>query len=384
MSNLNISVVKFAYNLFIFFIKHNDDEKKENVIFSPYSIHNLLSMVLNGTTGSTTQEIKKILTNDESTDCKSLNNEHFNLLQNVNEFKQNSNINLQIDNFIFYNQDIELNKKFQDKTSKCYETKIKSFDISKKSKSLKLINGLISKSTNDLIPEMILELPQNTKLIIVNTIYFKGKWQTQFDNDETIKKDFNCIDETVKVDMMHKKDDLFHMENEFFVALKMPYEDPQFSLMIFLPKEGVSINEISKFISDENFYSDLSKYMSLKEVDLNLPKFKISSKINLKNALNYFGLKNIFFNGTSELQHIMCDNTMNDVKIEQKAVIEINESGSEAAAATAMLMGRCAFIEKEFVKMNVNRPFCFSLIYNNNSDIPLPLFMGKVENPLKE
>lgn len=364
-------------------IEIDDNNRNKNFIFSPFSIHNLLSIIFNGAKGETNEKLKIILSDNctKNIDCDIVNKDNYVVVNSlINEMK-NSNIKLITDNFLFIRKDLSLNEQFINNIMKFYKINFMKFDLDKIQEFLNTINESIAVSTNNLIPNLLSKISPNTNLILVNTLYFKGLWDQKFDRNETKIENFFTGKKMIDVEMMHKKCKFNYYENEKFKACKLNFNGKKFSLTIFLPKEGVNINEVELSMTDSNVFNSLFNKNTERIVNLHLPKFKISLKNNLHEFLKAINLKNLASGDASDLSNMLVKGNLDAVKFEQKAVIEVNEEGTEAAAATSMI-GTFMLLPEEHVEMNVNRSFCFSLDYQKDKCTSIPLFMGTINNPI--
>lgn len=268
-----------------------------------------------------------------------------------------------------------MKKEFVDTLVKTLSALCRQLDFTNQQAAIKMINQDVKEATKGMISTLLEELDPNTSLVLVNAIHFKGNWQYQFDKNLTFDAEFTRVNgEKIQVKMMSIKQ-RFPMNtfNEMNLsALLMPYDKESLSMLIILPDECTNVKNILDSLDQSKLEHILSRLICRAKVELKLPKFKIVSTHNLKSTLQTMGLNRIFGNhadlsGISDLPLVVSE-------IIQKAIVEVNEEGTEAAAATAAcVMLRCALMEPEFI---VNRAFIFFLMSETNI-----VFSGVVDNP---
>ena len=243
----------------------------------------------------------------------------------------------------------------------------------------------MSEQTNQKIPEVV---PLNavnaqTRLILVNAIYFKGDWNKKFDKERTEDKDFRISKEkSVKVPLMHmpKFKVQYGVNNELNCqAIELPYNNLTLSMFVLLPDDTVtSLQEVeSKLTSDHLINVENKFHMSEREVHVWLPRFKLDEKLSLAEILSSMGMgdmfsKNADFSGMDGTKDLYVSNVFH------RAYVEVNEEGSEAAAATAVIMNRKSALIKDAFEFKADHPFLFFIRDNVTGSI---LFLGRLVNP---
>ena len=252
-----------------------------------------------------------------------------------------------------------------------------------------LINKWIEEQTNRKIKDLIAPGVLNalTRLVITNAVYFKGQWKTQFDINLTRPLPFHVnSSEKVTVPMMYlkTKKDCYYMETNEVQALGLPYQGDGIRMVIALPRTSSCITALENTVTAKP--SVLSTWMDAdrvpREIHITVPKFKITySAQNLKGILQSLGMKDLFSDANADLSGITGSQDLFVSDVLQKAFVEVNEEGTEAAAATAVVMRlRCAMPRKEEppIIFCADHPFLFLIVDINTKII---LFMGKVANP---
>lgn len=255
----------------------------------------------------------------------------------------------------------------------------KQLDFNDAKNALAEINRAVKKATKDMIPTLLDQIDPETRAILINAIHFKGLWKHPFDKEATFDGDFHKSDETIiKVKMMSQKKKFayYQCEESGLKACAIPYTAGSISMVIMLPAKGQSIEIFLETMQNGNNLSQILNGMhSSLDVQLMMPKFKIESTHHLIPHLARLNVKTMFtdgadFSGISSEKLFVSD-------VIQKAVIEVNEEGTEAAAATAIMMMRCAMFTEE-IHFTVDRPFAYMLVSNDNKHV---LFTGVCENP---
>ena len=223
-----------------------------------------------------------------------------------------------------------------------------------------------------------------TRLILVNAVYFKGDWLKKFDVNLTTCEDFRVSpSESVKVQMMHmQKVKLFYGINSELhcQAVELPYAGESLSMFILLPDETVtSLSELEKKLTAMDLVNVKEKFrMSSQKVNLWLPRFHLDEKLSLAEMLAGMGMTDLFTMGVADLSGIDVSKELYVSKILHRAVVEVNEEGTEAAAATAvMMMMRSAMIHRE-INFRADHPFLFFIQDTATGSI---LFLGRLVKP---
>jgi len=266
---------------------------------------------------------------------------------------------------------------------KVYFKKMANFyDVTpQKLQSVNQINNWVSKKTHGRINRIIDNIPKELKLLLINVVYFKGKWKYQFKKLDTQKKEFyNLGKKEKKVDMMYICKNLRYNEDSKMQIVELPYDKDSMSAIIILPKKGENINNFINNLNDKYIYEKIEKLNSCK-VSLNFPKFKFEKESNIKNALYNMGIK-LAFSEIANFSKLTDQKRFGIGDVNQKVFIKVDEEGTEAIAVTSVRMGpRPMMIRREKIYyMNVNRPFLFFIRNNKMSAGNDLLFMAKIEN----
>jgi len=365
-------------NMFAFDLYQRVAAKESgNLFFSPFSISTALAMTYAGANGQTASEMAKTMRfGPNEPDFHYAYGSYLNALED----NAKGNIQMRIANRLWGEKTYKLRDDFVALNKRAYDSPLKPMDfINSPDGSRTSINTWVADKTEqrikDLIPEGI--ITTDTRLVLTNAIYFKADWLYQFKTKKTKEKKFTLADgEKIKVPFMHFKGAFDFYRNEKYKAIKLPYKGSKQSMVVVLPKEGVALSEIEHTI-DLNMFMYLEGYKP--DVELALPKFKATLPLSLNGYLQEMGMQQAFTNAAdfskmSDGQALMISDVIH------KAFIEVNEEGTEAAAATAVVMVLTSTNAPDpkpetFI---ADHPFLFYIIDDQTGAI---LFMGRIMNP---
>ncbi|MCZ2260314.1 serpin family protein [Sporosarcina sp. G11-34] len=350
-------------------------DQEGNTFISPMSLFMALSMVYNGADGVTKEEIAKAL-QVEGIDVNELNKANASMMSILD--KETEEIQVDVANSIWLNEKYSFQDDFAEHNKGYFNAEIEEIDITS-SESPKRINDWVKKATNDKIEEIVdSPLDSNLVAILINAIYFKGNWAYEFDEEETKTHPFKLEDGTTKdVPLMMLNEELAYMENEDFQAVALPYGEREMSMKVFLPRENINLDEFKKTITNDNWALWNSEFI-LKEGMVKLPKFQLEYDISLNNVLKELGMNSAFSEGADFTKMIKEEDPVWISGVKQKTFIDVNEEGTEAAAVTSVEMKTTSMQIDEPFKMEVNRPFFFTITDDETDAI---LFMGSIANP---
>nr|5CE0_A Chain A, Native conserpin with Z-variant (E342K) [synthetic construct]5CE0_B Chain B, Native conserpin with Z-variant (E342K) [synthetic construct] len=351
----------FAFSLYRELAKSSPDK---NIFFSPVSISSALAMLSLGAKGDTHTQILEGLGFNSEAD---IHQGFQHLLQTLNRPK---GLQLKTANGLFVDKSLKLLDSFLEDSKKLYQAEAFSVDFDPE-EAKKQINDWVEKQTNGKIKDLLKDLDSDTVLVLVNAIYFKGKWKKPFDPENTKEEDFH-VDEktTVKVPMMSQKGKFYYYHDDELSCkvLELPYKGNA-SMLIILPDEG-GLQHLEQSLTPETL-SKWLKSLTRRSVELYLPKFKIEGTYDLKEVLSNLGITDLFSPG-ADLSGIT-EEKLYVSKAVHKAVLEVNKEGTEAAAATGV-----EIVPRSPPEFKADRPFLFLIRENKTGSI---LFMGKVVNP---
>jgi serpin B len=360
----------FAFDIFMKIL--GGAGENENVMISPLSISYARSMTLNGADGATRDSMLKALRMNGITPDE-INDSYKNLTGAL--LSVDKRVLISIANSVWVEKNFTVKKSFTDILTNYYDAESRSFDINDAAAPDK-INVWIEDKTNGLIKEMIDKLEDNTVMLLINAIYFKGKWKSQFDKSKTVEMPFfKSGGNQVDVPMMKQKNDFRVHEGDGFVVAEFPYGQGNFVMDIIIPNDQSGFNNTLAMISDENYTSWINQ-MNKRETDLSFPRFKYGFRKKLKDTLTDMGMGIAFTDG-ADFSNIndMYDLLINDVA--HQSFIETNEEGTEAAAATVVEIGLTSAPPTPLV-LKLDHPFIYIIRETTTNTI---IFMGRVADP---
>lgn len=361
---------EFALDLYK---KIGETETNKNIFFSPFSISTALSMTYAGAKGNTAKQMADTM--------------HFRLTpsdQHAAFGELSAALNssgkgykLEIANALWGQQGYAFQLEFLSLIQKYYNGGFNTVDFEGQTEMARgTINRWVEQKTNDKIKDLLPKgaLTTDTRLVLTNAIYFKGDWATKFKPEMTKPASFNIgPSETVTVPMMYQNGRFRFAEMDGVKLLEMPYVGGDLSMIVVLPKAGME--ELGQALDPNRLNEWLSKATE-QEVNVFLPKFKFEAEYQLKDLLAGMGMVDAFALPPADFSGISGYKDLYITKVIHKAIIEVNEEGSEAAAATAVVVGTKSFIVK--TEFKADRPFLFLIRHNATGSI---LFLGRVMNP---
>lgn len=367
-------------NLFSFDLYHQlKIESNGNLFYSPFSISTALAMTYAGASSRTAEQMRKVLYFGEGESF------HEGYKKIIRGLKYEDECKLQLANGLWAQKDYVFHKSYLDRIRSSYNPELKNVDFEKETEreNARLdINQWVEKKTEDKIKNLLnpADLSPDTKLVLVNAIYFYGAWSQPFMKHLSDEKSFYLSGkEKVTFPFMNGKSGYKYYEDEAIKALELPYNRNQASLIILLPRGIDDINKLEEKF-DYQYYNDVTSAMMYQEVSVSIPKFKLEAKVNLEEKLSDMGMPDAFKPFISDFSAMSPAADLYISKVIHQAFINLDEAGTEAAAATAVVMVKVTSakpvdIVKEF---RADHPFLFVIRDNSTGSI---LFMGKMMNP---
>jgi len=356
---------EFAWDLFKQVL---DNTKEANTFISPLSVSIALGMTWNGADGKTKSEMESTLKMSGMSEKEI--NEYYQIMQN-SLVKIDPSTKLNIANSIWYKEGYPIYKSFLDVNKEYFNAEVSALDFSNP-KSLDIINNWCSEKTNGLIKDPLDRIPADAIMYLINAIYFKGIWSSEFKENDTSEKDFvSSSGKTNKVDMMQQEQTFNYFEDDKAQYLDMPYGNKAFSMTVILPKQKNTIESYLKdFDMDE--WNRIVENLSPREVKVYFPKFKVQSKLELQDVLSIMGMP-LAFDTEADFSR-MSEGDLLISRIIHSTYCDVNEKGTEAAAVTVVEVGVTS-MPLENPVFNANRPFIFIIREKSTGVI---LFMGKM------
>lgn len=368
-----------------------------NFVFSPLSLRASLSLMASAARGETQQQLLSFLA---STNTDQLHSASSHLLQAIRDRggdgDGDGDLLLSFVNAIWIDSSISLNPSFLELAVSVYDAAAESVEFINQAEIVeKKINDWIEEKTNKMIKNLIPggTLNNSTRLVFANALYFKGKWEEQFDHSMTKANDFYLLDgSTVRVPFMSSRKKQFVSSSDTFTVLKLPYKRQQggghvinksnFSMLIFLPNQRNGLHDlITRVASEPNFVDKHVPNQRIGVPRFMVPKFKFSFDFEASDALKSLGLRHVFSWGDSDLSG-MCLEGGRELfvsKVYHKVAVEVDEEGTTAAAATVLLPMFGSRYSPAPVNFVADHPFLFVVREDATGAI---LFLGHVANPL--
>ncbi|MFC1718775.1 serpin family protein [Candidatus Poribacteria bacterium] len=341
----------------------------ENIFMSPISIEIALAMTHNGAAGETQRAMAEALSL-RGLNLNEVNHANAAMLSALGNLDMD--VELEIANSLWANQEVEFKPDFIKRNEDFYGAEVANLDFGDPAVP-GIINGWISEKTHGKIDNMIDKVGPNIILFLVNALYFKGTWTIQFDKEKTREQDFALLDGSEKkVQMMTSESDYMSYWGEGFQAVSLPYGDGRVSMYLFLPDPNSSLPEFYKKLNAASWEGWTSKFYQ-NELRVYLPRFKLEYKVKLNDALSSLGMGVAFGNGADFGR--MCPTPAFISEVNHKAFVEVNEEGTEAAAATVVEIAK---LGGGPIAIVFDRPFFCAIRDNETGAL---LFMGSVVDP---
>ncbi len=351
-------------------------EQNENIFISPFSVSVALAMTLNGASGETEQAMVNTL-QLQGLDSEAINAGYAGLRQTL--LTSDPKVILTIANSLWARQDVPFKPDFLQRNTQFFGAEISTLDFTDPN-TLNTINQWVNTNTNGKISKILDEINPAAVLFLINAIYFKGSWQTEFDPLHTRDGAFHLATGGEKqVAMMARTGDYRYYQNyeENFHAISLPYGDGRISMYIFLPRRESNLNTLLDNLNAENWENWMSQFRE-QEVLLAMPKFKLEYEKTLNTPLESLGMDIVFAPGLADFSRMatleILGKNLYIGEVLHKAVVEVNEEGTEAAAVTSVGI-RATSAPPAFI---VDQPFFFAIRDNDTKTV---LFMGIVADP---
>jgi serine protease inhibitor len=350
-------------------------KEKDNVVVSPLSMNTILSLTQNGASGKTKEEMLQALEMKGYED-KDINEGYKNVIAHFNNLK---NVKVNMGNSVWITEGAQVRQEFKDIGKNFYEAQSKEVNF-QKPKTVDMINHWISGKTAGKIKKIVDSFDVDTYMALINTVYFKGGWDKPFGNvpsEDKQARTFTLSDGSTKeVDTMNGLIEAEYLKESEFSAVRIPYKDNNFGMYIFLPNKESNLDSILKDMNLSN-WNQWMKNFQKKSVIMRMPKFKIEYEKKLNDMLQGFGMVSAFKEDADFSKMTEKDKPYISL-VKQKAYIDVNENGTEAAAVTAVIMEETSIMVEDPVEFTADRPFIFAIADKKTG---LIMFVGKVEKP---
>jgi len=359
---------EFGFDLFK---KIYQDDSAENMMISPISISLALAMTYNGAERETQTAFENTLhLTDFSRDQINA------IYQNLQNYlkKTDPKVRMDIANSVWSKQGTNVEEEFKKNIQEFYNAEFRVEDFSNP-ETLHAINNWVEDNTEGKIQNILDEIDSDAFMYLINAIYFKGKWANPFDIKNTysgIFTDEDAVNSTAKY--MTTNMHIGYLNNDVFTALELPYGNKDYSMVILLPNEVKKIADVVDQLNDSNWNQWINSFSKL-ELNVHLPKFKFEYKHELSNILIQLGMENPF-SDAANFSGISQEHGLKISRVIHQSFIEVNEEGTEAAAATVVEVGVTSAGPPSVIKLN--KPFFFAIKEKQTNSI---VFMGTLKKP---
>ncbi|XP_036061953.1 serine protease inhibitor A3N-like [Onychomys torridus] len=364
----------FAFSLYKELALKNPDK---NIVFSPFSISTALAILTLGARSKTLEEILEGLkSNLTETSEADIHQGFGHLLHRLSQ--PGDQVQIRTGSAMFIEKHLEILAEFKEKARALYQAEASAADFQYPHEAKKLINDYVRKQTRGKIKELISNLDKSIVMVLVNYIYFKGKWKRPFDPHDTFESEFHLDKKrSVRVPMMNIEDlttPYFRDEELSCSVVELKYIGNASALFI-LPDEG-RMQQVEASLQPETLKKWKDSLRPRKIDELYMPKFSISTDYSLEKILPELGIREVF-SEQADLSGITGAKDLRVSQVVHKAVLDVAETGTEAAAATGFKEVLCC---ANFISMTVHfdRPF---LMFISETDTQTTLFLAKISNP---
>ena len=362
---------RFAFRMF----RNVSEMNGENTFFSPLSLNMALGMLYNGASGETRTEMAKALGMEDLTETQ-INEYYQRIRQALSEIDTQTGID--IANSIWYRDRFSVKQPFIDVNQTYFDALVKAIDFDNP-EAAGIINAWCSEKTKGKINEIVTSpISKDIMMYLINALYFKGKWTSEFDKQNTKPDIFTKSDrQEQKVNMMEQVLYFPYYADQYVQCVERPFGNQAFSMVFMLPAENMSIEQLIEHL-DDTAWQNIVDNMPWKEIQLKLPRFKVECELPLNEPIADTGMKRIFSGGFANIS----DNDLSVSQIKQKTYIKIDEKGAEAAAITIIqgvgLGGDDLPPPPPPIPFYANRPFLYLIKEKSTGVI---LFIGRMDNP---
>lgn len=362
-------------NAFAFSLLNQVEGGEENFACSPLSIWSALTMTSAGAEKETLAEMRKVLHLPENADV------HEQVGAWTRELSASEKVEIRIANRLWGNKALPFKDSFLKLTEKAYGAGLETVDFANQPDASRArINEWVAQETRDRIKDLLKpeDIKPDTRLVLTNAVYFKGKWLRPFDANSTAPRTFTlATGKTIDAKSMRKSMPLPYMENTDLQAVRLPYQGKTTSMIVVLPRKADALLKAGLFGEDQ-FNVVITALKSEPQVVVELPRFEVSARLALENTLAAMGMARAFSDDAEF--GALSKESLKIAKVIHQAWVKVAEEGTEAAAATAVtMMPTGALLPPTEPKLFlVVRPFLFFIIDDKTNGV---LFAGRVMQP---
>jgi serpin B len=346
----------------------NLDQRDSNVFISPLSASMALGMTLNGAAGATADEMRRTLGFGDASQ-RSINEGYRGLIGLLRGL--DARTDMRVANAIFHRNDFPFEERFLETGRTWFDAEVQGLDF-RAPESVKTINDWVNRSTNTKIPAIVDRIADNDVMFLINAVYFKARWRTPFDARATGDATFQALGGVRQpMKLMRQQAKLRYVETEELQAVDLLYGNSAFTMTVLLPKGRRDVNTLAEGLTEAS-WSELAASFAEAEIVLHLPKLKMKYERIMNDDLKALGMR-LAFDDADFTRMSPLGNELYISYVKQKTFVEVDEEGTEAAAATVVAVA----VEAAPVipVMRVDRPFVFAIRERFSGTV---LFVGKV------
>lgn len=346
-------------------------EKTDNWLVSPFSLQCALGMLSNGANGETREEILHALGLSQYSQ-EEVNAYFRKLIEGLSTV--NSAIAVKTANSIWGNAGVSFKDDFQKTNIENYAATVSQLDFSDPS-AVDQINAWCDRTTEGLIPSILDEVDPSATVYLLNSLYFKARWESEFAPEKTQQGDFTTSSgETVKADFMQAERRGLYVKNEWFTSTSLSYLNDSYAMRLILPQPGIGIDQVLQALSESD--GNLWNQATAAKINYKIPRFTLEDQLDLTPTLQALGMKKAF-SGEADFSSLSDADTYISL-VRQAIRLKVNEEGSEGAAVTVIEGETSPGMPEEKVDFFLDRPFLFQILEPATGTV---LFMGQVGSP---
>jgi serpin B len=358
------------------------EKQGQNLFLSPYSISTALAMTSAGARGDTATEMEKTLHFPIAQDR--LHPAFAGLVGRLQANKKDQGYQLSVANALWGQKGYPWLKGFLTTTHANYDAGLRELDFAQTEAARKTINGWVEEKTRDKIKDLIPAgiLDRNTKLVLTNAIYFKGDWLVDFDKKATKEEPFLGAGKAeLKAPLMHRTAHFGYLEGDGFQALELLYKGKDLAMVVLLPNKADGLVDLEKSLTADKLAAWLEKLQPA-EVVVSLPKFQLTDQFQLCATLAALGMPAAFDPAKADFSGMDGERNLYIGDVIHKTFVDVNEAGTEAAAATAVVMkpGMARIDPRPNPVFRADHPFLFLVRDRQTGSV---LFLGRLTDPAK-
>lgn len=341
----------------------------DNLFWSPLSASMLLGMIMNGTDGDTWDQLRDVLGFDGMSE-DDINDAYLGLIELLTGL--DPTVEMAIGNSTWTDTGFPVTPAFEQRVTEHFDAEARELDLQDPT-SLDAINAWASDATNGRIETIFDDLPANAVMVLLNALYFKGSWTTEFDRGRTEAAPFTRADgSNVTVDLMYLEETFVFGGDPDVAVVDLPYGGGAFSMTVAVPREGVSVDDVVRSLNQDRWNGWLEGIVETDGV-VRLPRFELEWQAKLNGPLQTLGMTAAFDPALADFTRLTPGGGVWLDLVKQKAFVKVDEEGTEAAAVSGGVM-----VDSAPLELRADRPFLFVLRERLSGTI---LFMGVVNDP---